>query len=475
MYKNTLIISRKTRSFVTLIPAMDFIGEIFQYKFLTHAALACLLCGVACGMIGTYVVCRRLVFLSGGITHASFGGIGMAYYFGANPLLGALLFAVLSALGIETFTARKQIREDSAIGLLWSLGMAIGIIFIYLTPGYAPNLMSFLFGNILSVTGTDIFWMGVVDLAILLIFGTMYHPILFVAFDREYARSQNFPTRTISYLMATLVAVTIVISIRVVGIVLLISAIDHPCGDRQPDFQIVRTDTPLRIGYRRTERIRRPLYQLPDQHTFGRIHNICADRYAYCRKNDYLCSSQAQNEDPMKTVHKLVLKSYLGPMILTFFIVMFVLIMQFMWRYIDELVGKGLDMSVIGELMFWAAMTLIPMGLPLATLLAAIMTLGNLGENYELLALKSAGISLPRILRPLIIVVGAISIGSFFVANNLVPHATKKIYALLYDIRQQKQSIEFKDGIFFNGIDNMSIRVGEPEPQNQAAHRHPDL
>ena len=165
----------------------------------------------------------------------------------------------------------------------------------------------------------------------------------------------------------------------------------------------------------------------------------------------------------MKTVHKLILKSYLGPMVLTFFIVMFVLIMQFMWRYIDELVGKGLDMSVIGELMFWAAMTLIPMGLPLATLLAAIMTLGNLGENYELLALKSAGISLPRILRPLIIVVGAISISSFFVANNLVPYATKKIYALLYDIRQQKQSIEFKDGIFFNGIDNMSIRVGHQD------------
>lgn len=154
-------------------------------------------------------------------------------------------------------------------------------------------------------------------------------------------------------------------------------------------------------------------------------------------------------------------------MVLTFFIVMFVLIMQFIWRYIDELVGKGLDMSVIGELMFWAAMTLIPMGLPLATLLAAIMTLGNLGENYELLALKSAGISLPRILRPLIIVVGAISISSFFVANNLVPYATKKIYALLYDIRQQKQSIEFKDGIFFNGIDNMSIRVGEQNPETK--------
>lgn len=207
---------------------MNFIAEIFQYQFLAHAALACLLCGIACGMIGTYVVCRRLVFLSGGITHASFGGIGMAYYFGANPLLGALIFAILSAWGIETFTSRKQIREDSAIGLIWSLGMAIGIIFIYLTPGYAPNLMSFLFGNILSVTSTDIIWMAIVDAFILLIFATMYRPILYVAFDREYARSQNFPTRIVSYLMATLVAITIVISIRVVGIVLLISLLTIP-------------------------------------------------------------------------------------------------------------------------------------------------------------------------------------------------------------------------------------------------------
>lgn len=152
----------------------------------------------------------------------------MAYYFGANPLLGALIFSILSAWGIETFTSRKQIREDSAIGLIWSLGMAIGIIFIYLTPGYAPNLMSFLFGNILSVTSTDIVWMAIVDAVILLIFATMYRPILYVAFDREYARSQNFPTRIISYLMATLVAITIVISIRVVGIVLLISLLTIP-------------------------------------------------------------------------------------------------------------------------------------------------------------------------------------------------------------------------------------------------------
>ena len=230
MYKNYTIILEKTVVLYLFIPIafMNFIAEIFQYKFLAHAALACLLCGIACGIIGTYVVCRRLVFLSGGITHASFGGIGMAYYFGANPLLGALIFSILSAWGIETFTSRKHIREDSAIGLIWSLGMAIGIIFIYLTPGYAPNLMSFLFGNILSVTSTDIVWMAIVDAVILLIFATMYRPILYVAFDREYARSQNFPTRIISYLMATLVAITIVISIRVVGIVLLISLLTIP-------------------------------------------------------------------------------------------------------------------------------------------------------------------------------------------------------------------------------------------------------
>ena len=160
---------------------MDFFYELFQYRFLTHATLACLLCGLACGMVGTYVVCRRLVFLSGGITHSSFGGIGIAYYFGLNPIAGAFCFAVLSAFGIEAFTAGKRIREDSAIGLIWSLGMAVGIIFVYLTPGYAPNLMSFLFGNILSVTSSDLIWMGIVDLAIVIVFAVWYRPILYVA------------------------------------------------------------------------------------------------------------------------------------------------------------------------------------------------------------------------------------------------------------------------------------------------------
>ncbi len=207
---------------------MDFFQEIIQYKFLTNAFIACLLSGIACGIVGTYVVCRRLVFLSGGITHSSFGGIGIAYYMGWNPILGATIFAVLSALGIETFSERGRMREDSAIGIVWSVGMAIGIIFIYMTPGYAPNLMSFLFGNILTVTPGDITALAILDTILLLLFALASRPIMYVAFDREFARSQGIPTRTLSYLMAILIALTIVFSIRTVGIVLLISLLTIP-------------------------------------------------------------------------------------------------------------------------------------------------------------------------------------------------------------------------------------------------------
>ncbi len=169
----------------------------------------------------------------------------------------------------------------------------------------------------------------------------------------------------------------------------------------------------------------------------------------------------------MKTIHRMVLKSYLAPMILTFFIVMFVLLMNFIWQYIDELVGKGLSVDIILELISYAMINMIPMGLPLAMLLAAIMAMGNMGENYELLAMKSAGMSLLQIIKPLVIVVFFISIGGFFITNNLVPYANKKMYSILYDIRQQKQVIEFQDGLFFNGIENMSIRVGTQDPESK--------
>ena len=173
----------------------------------------------------------------------------------------------------------------------------------------------------------------------------------------------------------------------------------------------------------------------------------------------------------LKTIHKLVLKSYLGPLVLTFFIVTFVLMMNILWRYIDELTGKGLGADVIVELLFYATTNLIPMGLPLVMLFAAIMTMGNLGENYELLAMKSAGMPLIKILQPLLILVFFLSIGSFFVVNNLVPYANKKMNSIFYDIRQQKQVLEFHDGLFFNGIDeNISIRPEYQDPVTGMLH-----
>ena len=169
----------------------------------------------------------------------------------------------------------------------------------------------------------------------------------------------------------------------------------------------------------------------------------------------------------MKKIHQLVLKSYLGPLILTFFIIIFILMMNFVWRYIDELVGKGLEPSVILELIMYATINMIPMGLPLAILLATIMTMGNLGENYELLAMKSAGMSLFRIMKPLMWVIGIISFASFFIINDLVPYANKKMFATLYDIKQQNEALEFQDGLFFNGIDNMTIRVEKQNPETK--------
>lgn len=209
---------------------MDFIHEIFQYRFLSNALMAAVLSGIVCGLVGTYVVCRRLVFLSGGITHSSFGGIGIAYYLGANPILGALIFSVLSALGIEWGSDRGKIREDSAIGIIWSVGMAVGIIFIYLTPGYAPNLMSFLFGSILTVTTNDIIALAGLTVLVLLLFGFLTRHIFYVAFDREFAQSQGIPVRFISYSMSIVIAMTIVLSIRSVGIVLLISLLTFPAA-----------------------------------------------------------------------------------------------------------------------------------------------------------------------------------------------------------------------------------------------------
>ena len=147
-----------------------------------------------------------------------------------------------------------------------------------------------------------------------------------------------------------------------------------------------------------------------------------------------------------------MLKSFAGPFVATFFISMFVLIMQFLWRMIDELVGKGLEFSVIAEFLFDVSLTLVPMALPLAVLLSSIMTFGSLGENYELIALKSAGVSLYRIMKPLIVLIVLLTVGAFLFSNNVLPYANLKMQSLLYDIRRQKPEMSFKEGIFTNSL-----------------------
>jgi zinc transport system permease protein len=206
---------------------MDFL-QLFSYGFIQHALLAALLMSVACGITGTYIVARRMVFISGGITHASFGGVGIGYFFGFPPLAGAAVVAVLAALTTENLTRRKVLRNDSIIAILWSLGMAIGIIFVYLSPGYAPNLMSFLFGSIISVTSTDLWLMLALAVTVVLVFTLFYKPILYVAFDEQFARIRGIPVMFVNYLLIVLVALTIVLSIRTAGIILVLSVLTIP-------------------------------------------------------------------------------------------------------------------------------------------------------------------------------------------------------------------------------------------------------
>jgi zinc transport system permease protein len=201
---------------------------LFEYQFFTNALFAAILASIACGIIGSYIVAKRMVFISGGITHASFGGIGIAYFMGLNPVLGAAIFSIMSALGIEWVSTKSDVREDSAIGILWSLGMAIGIIFIFMTPGYAPNLMSYLFGSILTVSSIDLWMIGILAAMLIVIFTIFYHLILFVAYDEEYARSHKAPVNLVKYILISLVAVTIVLNIRLVGIILVISFLTIP-------------------------------------------------------------------------------------------------------------------------------------------------------------------------------------------------------------------------------------------------------
>ena len=207
---------------------MNTIIELFQYNFFQNAFFAAALAAVSCGIIGTYIVSKRMVFISGGITHASFGGIGIAYYLGLNPILGAAIFSLFTAIGIENLTKRAEMRNDSAIAILWSLGMAIGIIFVFLTPGYAPNLLSYLFGSILTLNNTDLVYLGLLSIVIILFFTLFYRFILLIAFDEQFALTRKAPVNFINHIIISLISLTIVLNIKIAGIIMVLSLLTIP-------------------------------------------------------------------------------------------------------------------------------------------------------------------------------------------------------------------------------------------------------
>lgn len=202
--------------------------NIFEYQFFWNAVLSVLLMSITAGIIGTYVVARRMLFITGGITHASFGGLGLGLFAGLPPSLTALLFAILSAVGVEWTSRRGAVREDSVIAAFWSLGMALGIIFIFLTPGYTPGLTGFLFGNILSVTRQDLLLFAIFT-AITTILAAVYNKtVIYTAFDRDFAKIRGINIRVVEYAVMLILSVCVVLSIKLIGIMLLLSFLSLP-------------------------------------------------------------------------------------------------------------------------------------------------------------------------------------------------------------------------------------------------------
>jgi zinc transport system permease protein len=206
------------------------VAGILEYGFMQNAFLAALLVSVACGLVGTYVVIKRIVFISGGISHAAFGGIGLGYFLGVNPILAAIPFSILSALIMGITSKKVKVSEDTAIGILWSVGMAIGIIFINLTPGYAPDLLTYLFGSILTVPQSDLMIMFILDLTIVITVLLFRREFLSICFDDEFSKVLGMHTTFIYLLLLSLVALSVVVLIKVVGVILVIALLTIPAA-----------------------------------------------------------------------------------------------------------------------------------------------------------------------------------------------------------------------------------------------------
>jgi zinc transport system permease protein len=208
----------------------EFLDALFQHSFLQYALIAGVLASIGCGVMGSYVVVKRVGFLAGGISHAVLGGMGIALFYGVDPVAGALVAALLAAMLIGWISLRWHEQEDTLIGALWAVGMAIGIIFISRTPGYNVNLMSYLFGNILMVEQGDLWMMALMDAIVVVTVLLFYRQFLAVSFDEEFARLRGVPVTLFYLLLLCMVALTVVLLIQVVGLILVIALLTLPAA-----------------------------------------------------------------------------------------------------------------------------------------------------------------------------------------------------------------------------------------------------
>lgn len=202
--------------------------EILQFEFMRNAIMAGLMASLICGVVGTLVVVNRIAFFAGGIAHASYGGIGLSFFFGLPYLAGTLGFAIAAALFMAAITFKNRHRADTVIGVVWAAGMALGILLLDLTPGYNVDLMSYLFGSILSVPGTELRQMLVLCILLILTVGFYYNDLLAISYDEEFARLRGVPVRLLYFLLIGMIAVSVVMIIRVVGLILVIALLTIP-------------------------------------------------------------------------------------------------------------------------------------------------------------------------------------------------------------------------------------------------------
>lgn len=201
---------------------------MMQYSFFQNALIGVLLISIISAIIGTYVVTRRQVFITGGITHACFGGLGLGYFLGISPMFMAALFAIGSSLGVERLTGNPKVRRDSAIAVVWAMGMALGIMFVFMTSGYVPDLNAFLFGNVLTITRFDLIIFALFAVVAGLFFFLFRSVILAVSFDESFARTRYLPVGFVNVCMTVLTSVGVVLCIRMIGIMLLMSLVSLP-------------------------------------------------------------------------------------------------------------------------------------------------------------------------------------------------------------------------------------------------------